>query len=81
MLVFGRYQQFLESIAQPAAQDSRVRGAGNHRTGLKVVCWLKPSRALYLGIGGRGPVGGGPGDGGYCDDLMTEGILIDWKGL
>lgn len=38
-------------------------------------------QSLYLGIGGRGPVGGGPGDGGYCDDLMREGILMDWKGL
>jgi hypothetical protein len=76
MLVLERYQQFLESIAQPAAQDSRAR---NHRTGLKVICRLTSSRVSYLGIGGRGPVGGGPGDGGYCDDLMREGILMDWK--
>lgn len=29
---------------------------------------------IYFGRGGRGPEGGGPGQGGYCEDL-TEGIV------
>jgi len=31
--------------------------------------------AYYLGIGGRGPLGGGPGHGGYCDDPLYEGMI------
>jgi len=30
----------------------------------------------YLGIGGRGPLGGGPGHGGYCDDPLYEGMVV-----
>ena len=50
MLVLERHQQFLESIAQPAAQDSR---AGNHRTGLKVICRLTSSRVFIWELVGE----------------------------
>lgn len=29
---------------------------------------------VYLGSGGRGPLGGGPGQGGNCE-VLTEGMM------
>lgn len=36
----------------------------------------EPIAYNYLGSGGRGPLGGGPGQGGNCEVFPTEGIVM-----
>lgn len=36
----------------------------------------EPIADNYLGSGGRGPLGGGPGQGGNCEVFPTEGIVV-----
>lgn len=63
---------------RPRCQTSDHQCLASSKRGAIRVCEDDLFPPAYLGVGGRGPVGGGPGQGGYWY-VVAEGIVLGEK--